>query len=131
MSRPLSSSPTYRALLTSLSPALPFRCVGVREGKRQRVWGEGEQREKGREVGEREREGGGRDRKDVVPESYDSATLFFSDIQGFADIAFASTPIQVCVKEGEREGRGGGEREEERGGRERGGEGGQRGAREL
>ncbi|XP_076437030.1 atrial natriuretic peptide receptor 1-like [Babylonia areolata] len=31
----------------------------------------------------------------VIPESYTSATLFFSDIQGFSDIALNSTPIQV------------------------------------
>ena len=31
----------------------------------------------------------------VAPESYKSVTLFFSDILGFADIAAASTPIEV------------------------------------
>ena len=46
MIRPLSSSPT------SLSPALPFRCVSVRE----RGGGEGERK---RERGERERVGEG------------------------------------------------------------------------
>ena len=125
------------------TPIQVCRCEG---GKETEGVGRGGAEREG-ERGGRERERGGGDRKDVVPESYDSATLFFSDIQGFADIAFASTPIQVCVNEGEREGGGeerekrrevgereeggGGEREEDRGGRERGGGGAQRGAGEL